>query len=153
MAYAPPTKADFIEIYPLFAAVSDPAYAHWSTEAVRRIVQFEGCLGDGMAAAAMLATAHLLTKAGIGSGTEAEVAAQGASMYKSIRSGSITLDRFDAKTGADGGDWSATSYGQELWPMLRACIGVGVLVSSSGFVEAGCGYNGFAGPIPPWQGW
>lgn len=144
MPYTPPSRAEFVQIYPLFAAVADPAYTHWSTEAVRRIAQFEDCLGDGMNSAAMLAIAHLLTKAGIGTGTESEVAAQGASMYKSIRSGSITLDRFENAKAPEGGDWAATSYGVELWPMLRACVGLGPIVSSTGTL---C-----LGSSPYWRG-
>ena len=145
MPYTLPAKAQFTAIYPLFAAVSDEAYTHWSTEALRRIAHLEDCLGDGMNTAAMLAIAHLLTKAGIGTGTDAQMAAQGASGFKSMRSGSLSLDRFDNASGSSGGDWGTTSYGAELWPMLRACVGVGPLVSSTGTLcVAGSPY---------WRGW
>lgn len=138
MPYAPPTKDQFIAIYPTFAAVSDPAYDHWSAEAVRRIAHLEDCLGDGMSSAALLAIAHLLTKAGIGSGTEAQMAAEGASGFKSIRSGSLSLERFDSAKASEGGDWSTTSYGAELWPILKACV-VGPIVSSTGYVPCTLG--------------
>ena len=131
MPYTPPSKADFIAIYPLFSSVSDPAYDHWSAEAARRIAQFEDCLGDGMDAAGMLAIAHLLTKAGIGTGTDAQMAAQGAQGFKSIRSGSLSLERFDNASSTEGGDWGTTSYGTELWGMIRPCV-AGPLVSSTG---------------------
>ncbi len=136
--YTPPSKADFIAIYPAFTAVSDPAYAHWSTEAVRRIAHLEDCLGDGMNTAAMLAIAHLLTKAGIGTGTEAQMAAEGVTGFKSIRSGSLSLERFDSAGNAGGGDWGTTSYGSELWPMLKACV-AGPLVSSTGHLPCSLG--------------
>lgn len=144
MAYVLPTKAEFTAIYPLFAAVTDPAYTHWSTEALRRIAHLEDCLGDGMNSAAMLAIAHLMTKAGIGTGTDAQMAAQGASGFKSIRSDSLSLDRFDSSGSAQGGDWGTTSYGAELWPMLRACVGFGPIVSSTGTL---C-----VGSSPYWRG-
>jgi len=150
MTYTPPPKADFIEIYPSFAAVSDPAYTFWSTQAANAIGHFEDCLGDRMGLAGMLAIAHYLTKAGIGTGTEAQIAAEGASGFKSIRSGSLSLERSDASAIASGGEWGATSFGQQLWPMLKACVG-GPIVSSTGYVGGNCGYNGFAGPLPTWQ--
>lgn len=131
MPYTPPSKADFIAIYPAFAAVTDTAYAHWSTEAARRIAQFEDCLGDGLEMAGNLAIAHLLTKAGIGTGTDAQMAAEGASGFKSIRSGSLSLERFDNSASSGGGDWGTTSYGAELWGMIRPCV-AGPLVSSTG---------------------
>ncbi|WP_159975872.1 MULTISPECIES: DUF4054 domain-containing protein [unclassified Novosphingobium] len=131
MAYTPPTRTDFIAIYPLFADVTEPAYAHWSTEAVRRIGHLEGCLADGMNTAVMLAIAHLLTKAGIGTGTDAQMAAQGASGFKSMKSGSLSLERFDNAASSSGGDWATTSYGIELWPMLGSCV-AGPIVSSTG---------------------
>jgi len=150
MTYIPPAKTDFIAIYPAFAAVSDPAYTFWSTQAANAIGHFEDCLGDRMVLAGMLAIAHYLTKAGIGTGTEAQIAAEGASGFKSIRSGSLSLERADASPSASGGDWGATSFGQQLWPMLKACVG-GPIVSSTGHVGGNCGYNGFAGPLPTWQ--
>lgn len=150
MAYTPPDRTVFIGIYPAFAAVSSEAYAYWSTEAVRRIAHLEACLADGMNTAAMLAIAHLLTKAGIGTGTDAQMAAEGASGFKSIRSGSLSLERFDNSGDKAGGDWGTTSYGAELWPMLKACV-AGPFVSSTGRLPGGCGFNGFAGPLPPYS--
>lgn len=144
MPYTPPSRTEFIGIYPLFATVTDAAYDHWSTEAVRRIAHLEDCMGDGMNTAAMLAIAHLLTKAGIGTGTDAQMAAQGAQGFKSIRSGSLSLERFDNSVDKAGGDWGTTSYGAELWPMLRACVGFGPIVSSTGSL---C-----LGSSPYWRG-
>ena len=150
MTYTPPPKDDFIAIYPLFATVGDPAYTFWSTQAANAIGHFEDCLGDRMDLAGMLAIAHYLTKAGIGTGTEAQIAAEGASGFKSIRSGSLSLERSDGSTSTSGGEWGTTSFGQQLWPMLKACVG-GPIVSSTGYVGGNCGYNGFAGPLPTWQ--
>lgn len=150
MTYTPPTKAEFIAIYPAFTSAPDAAYTFWSAQAANAIGHLEGCLGDQMSLAGVLAIAHYLTKAGIGTGTEAEIAAQGATGFKSIRSGSLSLERGDSTASAGGGDWGTTSFGQQLWPMLKACVG-GPIVSSTGYVGGNCGYNGFAGPLPSWH--
>ena len=138
MPYTPPDRADFIAIYPVFAAVTPEAYAYWSSEAMRRIGQFEDCLGDGMNNAVMLATAHLLTKAGIGTGADAKVNAKGMGGFKSIRSGSLSLERSESASTSEGGDWSTTSYGVELWPSLRSCV-AGPMVSSTGYIPCAIG--------------
>lgn len=139
MPYTPPMKAEFAAIFPAFGSAPDAAYTFWSTEAANAIGHFEDCLGDRMNLAGMLAIAHFLTKAGIGTGTEAEIAAQGATGFKSIRSGSLSLERADSSASAAGGDWGTTSFGQQLWPMLKACVG-GPIVSSTGTVPCG-GYR------------
>ncbi|WP_284279023.1 DUF4054 domain-containing protein, partial [Sphingobium jiangsuense] len=87
MTYTPPSKADFIAIFPSFAAVTDDAYAFWSAQAALVTGPMEGCLGAQMDLATMLATAHYLALAGIGAGAESEMAAQGASGFRRIKSG------------------------------------------------------------------
>jgi len=149
MAYTPPTKADFIAIFPAFAAVEDAAYTFWSTRAARVVNGLQACLADDADLAAMLITAHLLTLQGIGSGAEAEMAAQGASGFKRIKSGTIDLERADNTPAAGMGEYGATSYGQQVWPMLKACV-AGPRVTGTGSLCGGYGYNGFAGPLPPW---
>ncbi|PZU65239.1 DUF4054 domain-containing protein [Sphingobium sp.] len=147
MAYTPPTKATFIAIFPAFAAVADEAYAFWSAQAVLITEPLESCLGARIDLATMRATAHYLTQAGIGTGTESQMAAEGASGFKRIKSASIELERFDSSGAESMGDWGATSYGQQLYPMLKACL-TGPRVTGTGAVIGGCGFNGFAGPLP-----
>jgi hypothetical protein len=102
------------------------------------------CLGDRMDLATMLATAHYLTEQGIGAGAESEMAAQGMGGFKSIRSGSIALDRGDAEAVEAAGSWGSSSYGLRLWPMLRACVG-GPRVTATGSLPhyAVAPYTGF----------
>lgn len=139
MAYTPPDRETFIAIYPAFATVTPEAYTYWSTEAMRRIASFEDCLGDGMNTATMLATAHLLTKAGIGTGADAKINSKGMSGFTSIKSGDLSLSRSEKSASSDEGvDWATTSYGVELWPMLRACV-TGPLVSSTGYLPCAIG--------------
>lgn len=132
MAYTPPTRAQFIIAFPTFLAVSDPTYALWSDEAVTITEPLTDCLGTRMGMATMLLTAHLLTLAGVGSGAESEMAAQGMSGFKSIKSGSLSLERGDSASAAKG-EYASTSFGQRVWPMLSACL-VGPRVTATGAV-------------------
>lgn len=141
MAYTPPDKATFTSIFPPFAAVTDEAYTFWSARAARIVDPLQACLGDDADLAAMLITAHLLTLQGIGTGAEAEMAAQGASGFKRIKSGTIDLERTDSASAASMGEYGATGYGQQVWPMLKACV-AGPRVTGTGAL---CGYGGY-----PW---
>lgn len=141
MSYTPPNKTTFVGLFSSFAAVTDEAYTFWSARAGRIIDPMQDCLADDADLAAMLITAHLLTLQGIGSGTEAEIAAQGASGFKSIKSGTITLERGDIASMAMG-EYSATSFGHQVWPMLKACV-VGPRVTGTGTICGG--YGGY-----PW---
>lgn len=141
MAYAPPSKATFLAIFPAFTAVADEAYTYWSDRAGRVVNGMVDCLGSDADHAAMLITAHLLTLQGIGTGTEAEMAAQGATGFKSIKSGTISLERADNTSTAGMGEYGATSYGQQVYPMLKACV-AGPRVTGTGSL---CGYGGY-----PW---
>lgn len=147
MAYAPPSKATFTGIFPAFGAVTDEQYAFWSARAARIVEPMQGCLGDDADLAAMLITAHLLTLQGIGTSTEAEMASQGASGFKRIKSGTLELERADSSSGGDAGEWGTTSYGAQVWPMLKACL-AGPRVTGTGSLPCGCGYR--SGPLP-WQ--
>ncbi|WP_257541035.1 DUF4054 domain-containing protein [Sphingobium sp. CFD-1] len=147
MAYTAPDKATFIAVFPSFAAVTDEAYAFWSARAGRIIDPMQSCLGDDADLAAMLATAHYLSQAGIGTGAESEMAAQGASGFKRIKSGTIELERADSASSSDAGEWGATSYGLRLWPMLLACLS-GPRVTGTGTLPCGSGYQG---GLLPWH--
>lgn len=147
MAYIPPDHIVFVDLFPSFAAVSDEAYDFWSARAGRVVERMQDCLGDDMDLAAMLATAHYLCQNGLGTGAEAQMAAEGMGSFKSIKSGTLSLDRGEVST--DGGDWAGTSYGQRLWPMLKACV-AGPRVTGTGCVVGGGGFNGLAGPLPGW---
>ena len=101
MAYTVPTKATFIAIFPSFAAVEDEAYAFWSAQAALITEPLQDCLGARMDLATMRATAWYLTDAGIGTGAESQMAAQGASGFKRIKSGLIDLEKADAASYAE----------------------------------------------------
>lgn len=92
----------------------------------------QSCLGDSMDLATMLATAHYLTEQGIGTGAESEMAAQGMSGFKRIKSGSLELQRGEG-TGGSPGKWSSTSYGARFFELTSGCVG-GPGVARSGTV-------------------
>lgn len=148
MTYAPPAKATFVALFTAFEDVSDETYDFWSARAGRVVDPMSDCLSDDADLAAMLITAHYLVLQGIGTGAEAMVSAKGLAGFKSIKSGGLDLQRSD--TAASGGEYAATSYGQQVWPMLRACL-AGPRVSATGALDCGCGFNGYAGPLPPWN--
>lgn len=148
MAYTPPTLADFIEVFPAFSAVTQTQYDFWVAQAVLVTEPIEGCLGPRMDLATMLATAHYLTEQGLGTGAESEMAAQGASGFRRIKSGTLELERAQQAASDPGmGDWGATNYGTRLFPMLRACL-AGPRVTSTGTLPCGTGYQ--SGPFR-WQ--
>ena len=149
MTYDAPAKTTFTGLFPAFAAVTDEQYTFWSGQAVLVTEPLQNCLGDRMDLATMLAIAHFLVESGIGTGAESEMAAQGASGFKSIKSGTISLDRGDVKTASDAGAWGTSSYGLRLYPMLKACL-AGPRVTGTGALPCGGAFNGFAGPLPPY---
>lgn len=140
MAYTPPSKATFIAVFPSFAAVEDEAYAFWSGQAALITERFTDCLGAQINLATMRGTAWYLTDAGIGTGTESEMAAQGASGFKRIKSGTIDLERAD-KSAVDIGVYGSNSYGEQFYSMLKPCV-AGPRVTGTGSL---CGYGGY-----PW---
>mgnify|MGYP001204610774 CR=1 FL=1 len=147
MAYSPPTVDEFKAIFPAFAAVADEAYNFWSAQAVLITEPLQDCLGARMDLATMRATAWYLTDAGIGTGAESEMAAQGASGFKRIKSGAIDLEKADATPAQAAGIYGSNSYGVAFYAMIRPCI-AGPRVTGTGAVVGGCGFNGFAGPLP-----
>jgi hypothetical protein len=157
MAYTAPDKTTFTGLFPAFAAVTQEQYDFWSARAARVVDPITGCLADDADLAAMLATAHYLTLQGIGTGAESEMAAQGATSFTRIKTGSIELERRGADAAginaaggsADAGSWGTTSYGARVFPMLKACLG-GPRVTATGSLVGCGGFNGFAGPLPPY---
>lgn len=149
MPYTAPTKDDFVTVFPSFEAVSADAYAFWSAQAVLLTEPHQDCLGARMDLATMRATAWYLTDAGIGTGAESQMAAEGAAGFKSIKSGTISLERGDAAGGADAGVYGSNSFGAQFFAMMRPCL-TGPRVTGTGYIGACGGFNGWAGPLPPY---
>lgn len=132
MAYDAPTAATLAAVFPAFRDVTDATINYWLVEASKTVdARFPD---DRRAHAMMLLTAHLMVTNGIGSGAEAELAAAGASGFKSFRSGALSLDRGDART--EG--YASTSYGRQFLAMLLSVVG-GPRLTGSGTVCGGYG--------------
>lgn len=119
MAYTAPTPAELKVMYPAFAAVDDERMQLFIIRA-NRMVDTSWTEGD-YADAIMLLACHYMTLAGLGTGAEAEVNANGMAGFKSIRSGQLTLDRGAGNgTGGDVPDeWSGSTYGKQFWWLLK----------------------------------
>lgn len=144
MAYERATFQTFAGMFPAFSCIDEARYDDWATRAERTVTD---CFGEDQVFATMLLTAHYLVTAGFGTGAEAEMAAQGMGGFTSIKSGSLSLER--AKD--DGGMFSGSTYGRQFLPYLRAAK-AGPRVTGTGGVMGSGGFNGFAGPLPSWQG-
>jgi hypothetical protein len=149
MAYTPPTLSTFTAAFPSFPAVEQATYDLWLAQAVLITEPLESCLATRIDMATMMLTAHYLTLAGIGTGAESEMAAQGMAGFKSIRSGSLSLERAESAKGTAAGEYAATSYGLRAWAMISPCV-AGPRVAGTGYPACGVGFNGYAGVLPPW---
>lgn len=142
MAYTPPDKATFIAIFTAFAAVTDEAYAFWSARAGRIVDPMQACLGEDADLAAMLATAWYLTDQGVGAGAESEMAAQGASGFKRLKSGTMEIEKADNAAASSAGIYGSNSYGLRFYGMIKPCLS-GPRVTGTG---------SFCYPVLPWVG-
>lgn len=118
--HAAPTPQNLIDMYPAFAAVSRSAIQLRLTMAGQSVdTTWEE--GDYPFAIMALA-AHLLETDGFGTGAAAQAAAAGAGEFKSMKSGALSLERFDTKSVSGGGytsPYAATRYGREYLRLLR----------------------------------
>lgn len=117
MTYTRATLEEFVAVFPSFAAVTETQYDFWAARAERVVTD---AFGDDQLFATELLTAHLLVLAGLGTGAEAQMAAQGASSFTRIKSGTIDLDR-GARAATSG--YASTSYGSQFLPLLKMYLG------------------------------
>lgn len=131
MAYTVPSAATLKARFPRFAAVDDATVDALIVEAQRNVDESwtEGDYPMGL----MLMAAHLMTLEGLGTGTEAEIASEGVGDYRSIRSGSLSLERFDNGGASASGLLGSTSYGRRFKALAAQNVG-GPRVSPTGSV-------------------
>lgn len=147
MPYTAPTPADLKARYAAFAGVADDTIAYWLADA-QRFVDQSWIEGDYQPALIAYA-AHRMTEesvAGLSSG--------GASIpagVTSFRSASVSVNFSEAAATqqAEGG-LKATRYGRE-YAELLARNKAGPRVVAGGIIPCGPGFNGYAGPLPPWM--
>ena len=129
MAYTDPDADDLQAAFPAFAAVADETVEFWLTRARRQVDT--RWTEDDYQMGQMLLACHLMTLQGLGTGAEAEAAAQGTGDYKTIRTGSVTLERFDRDNNAAQGTLQSTSYGRQWLALAKANRG-GPLIMGTG---------------------
>lgn len=149
MSCAPITPSRFKQIKPQFASVDDAvvqSYIDLGTLWVDESWPERLC-----EAAQVSIVCHLMTLDGLGSDTESQGQASGAAQYQTVKSGELTLTRFQ-KSAADMSyaDWlGQTKCGAFFMQLLRMARG------GPRIAMGGCGgaQSGFAKDVPfspPW---
>jgi hypothetical protein len=136
--YIVPNPTTLKAFFPAFAAVPNSVVMFWIVRANRMVD--ESWFEDDYAFAIMLLACHYMVGAGLGTGAEAQVHAEGMAGFSSIRSGQLTLQR--GITSNSSGDvpapWNVTVYGSQFyWLLKRNKPGGAVAI-------------GDAWPIEPW---
>lgn len=118
MAFVSPTYANFVVLYPRFAAVPEATFNAFLDKAKLKVG--ETWLEKDYTTAQELYVAHLMTLEGLGTGTEAELGKEGLGGVKALRSGSLSVDfgsgAADAYNGY--GDLASTSYGRRFADLM-----------------------------------
>ncbi|MBI1682382.1 DUF4054 domain-containing protein [Caulobacter hibisci] len=141
MAYNAPTLEDFRARFPRAtgAVVSDAMVTQALARAARQVDTSwtEGDFAEGQ----LLYAAAWLTKEGFWPGAEGEAAAAGASGFKVMKSGQLSLERFDngASSGGQTDPVLATGYGQEFATLRFQNVG-GPRVTGAGTVPYSGGW-------------
>ena len=159
MAWTAPLPADIKTRWPRFADVADPTIQGALDEAARMVgsewPEEDRTLGM------MLSAAHVLTQDGQGSGTEAQLNAEGVGDFQSIKLGSLSLSRFSKDASSRSGsftldDLMQTTFGQRFLALAARFIG-GPLSTGDPTSVAGISPNARDVPRLPglgvaWQG-
>lgn len=145
MAYEDLTPARFKALKPQFAAVDDAVAQSYIDMASVFVDQSwpEKLYEQGWVAY----TCHLMTLDGLGTDAESRSQASGRSQYQSIRSGELTLTRFQKAAGDTSyGDWlSQTNCGAYFFQLLR-------MVKGGPRVAVGAVGGCLSGYAKDWQG-
>jgi hypothetical protein len=152
MAYTVPDPATLKATYPAFANVADETIQLW----LDRVSGASGSGGDvdqswtegDYGPAILAAAAHRMARAGVlGSGAAGGGAAAGVESFKSA--GVSIQFSADAVKASVAGGWRSTPYGLDYYELLQRNRG-GPRVIAGGCAPCGDGFNGFAGPFPPY---
>lgn len=147
MAYEALTPAKFKELKPQFADVSDPVVQSYIDLASMWVDETWPEKAYQPAWAAM--TCHLMTLDGLGTDAESQGQSSGAAQYHSIKSGELTLTRYQKDAGdMSYSDWLAqTKCGQFFLQLLK--MGKGGPRVAMGGINAGC-VSPYAKDWPSW---
>ncbi|CAN7517041.1 DUF4054 domain-containing protein [Brucella pseudogrignonensis] len=152
MAYDNLTPERFKVLKPQFAAVDDAVVQGYIDIASVFIDQSwpEKLYEQGWTAY----TCHLMTMDGLGTDAESRSQASGRAQYQSIKSGELTLTRFQKAAGdMDYGDWlSQTKCGAYFFQLLKM-VKVGPRVAIGAIGGCASGYaKDWQGPAYGWPG-
>jgi hypothetical protein len=138
MAYTDATADDLQSAFPRFADVADVTVEYWLTRA-RRSVD-ETWTEDDYAMGQMLLAAHHMTLEGLGTGTEAMIASKGLGDFKSVRSGSFSLDRGEGGQ-VSAGTYGSTSYGRRFLELAKVNTGGPRVMGTGTYPTYPAGWN------------
>lgn len=116
---APEHDADtaaFLTAFPAFAGVTDATLQFWIGRA-SGLIDASWSAHDRAFAGYLLA-AHYMTLNGLGAGTEAEMANNGATGMTKLKSGAFEVS-FSENAGASKSAYSGTKYGLQFYEILR----------------------------------
>lgn len=118
MSFAYATGAEFAASFEMvrFAAVTDEHITEALKVAQNHVSQ-SWLTEDDYQRGQMLYAAHALTLAGLGTGAEAEVSANGMDGFTTIKSGGLSLSR--SAQSMDMSQLSSTSYGRRYLEILK----------------------------------
>lgn len=117
MPYTVPTAAEFKARLPAFASVDDAVVTVALTEASSRVDTT--WLETDYQPAILYLAAHNLTLDGHGTGTEAQLGAQGLLGFQSISSGQLSVSRGSGAGQTNAGDYRSTSYGSRFHQIMK----------------------------------
>lgn len=137
------TPAEFKALKPQFAAVPDATVQAYLTLA-------EGIVFDPTNNAAVMAlTCHLMTLDGLGTDAESQSFADGSAAFQTIRSGQLTLTRFQrAANGSSYVDWLARTKCGEFYLLMLKGLRGGPRMALGG---SGVGTSPYAKDWPFWS--
>ncbi|WMT90150.1 DUF4054 domain-containing protein [Pelagibacterium sp. H642] len=152
-SYDPVTPAEFKAAKPQFASVPD--------ETVQMYLDMAGLWVDKSwperlyRPGVIAATCHLMTLEGLGSDAESQGQASGAAQYQSIKSGELTLTRYQKAAGdMSFADWLGQTKCGEFFLQLLSMAKAGPRVAMGG-VRGGCPSpyaKDWPGPAYGWPG-
>lgn len=138
MAYVLPTPDDLKSMYPEFATVSDAVITQYIDMAARNVdtTWFE----EDYQRAIITLACHLMAISGIGSGPDSKANNGEMAIYKVIRSGALTLQKFDKASDDSFWQFSASRYGKIYRMLLKLNRGGprvvgGIYPPTSGFAK------------------
>jgi hypothetical protein len=148
MPYTAPTPADLKARYPAFAGVADATIQIYLDQANGGDADHSWIERD-FSPAVQAAAAHRMARAGILGTNGAVDASTGINSFKSA---SVSIEfNADAVKASIAGGWGSTPYGRDYAELLARNKAGPRVVGGGAAVGFNAGFNGFAGPLPPWQ--